>query len=106
MRRASSVGLSSRSWTSEYLKENRAMASKPPTAEASIKLHQLPPASMLTASEASVFLGISESTLARMRRDGIGPPYVKGGGSNGAIQYRKQDLQDWLAAVKTGGKVR
>lgn len=82
------------------------MANKPTTAEASAKLHQLPLDSMLTSSEASAFLGISESALARMRKDGIGPPYVKGGGSKGAIQYRKQDLQDWMAAVKTGGKVR
>jgi hypothetical protein len=41
-----------------------------------------------------------------MRRDGIGPAYTKAAGSNGLIHYRKQDLVDWLAAVKAGGKVR
>lgn len=82
------------------------MASNPPTAQALIALHELPLDSMLTASDAAVFLMNSESTLARMRKDGIGPACVKGAGSNGAIQYRKQDLVDWLAAVKAGGKVR
>ena len=66
----------------------------------------LPPESLLTTSQAAIFLTISESTLARMRKDGIGPAYVKDDGANGAIHYSKQDLQDWMAAVKTGGKVR
>lgn len=82
------------------------MASNPPTAQALIAPHELPLDSMFTASDAAVFLTISESTLGRMRKDGIGPAYVKAAGSNGSIQYRKQHLVDWLAAVKTGGKVR
>ena len=82
------------------------MASKPQSVNALIMLNELPVESMLTTSEAANFLAVSESTLARMRKDGIGPVYVKAGGANGAIQYRKQDLLDWLAAVKTGGKVR
>lgn len=82
------------------------MATKIQTVDALIKLHEMPLDSMLTASDAGVFLAISESTLSRMRKDGIGPPYVKGDGANGAIHYCKQGLVDWLAAVKVGGKIR
>ncbi len=42
----------------------------------------------------------------RLRADGIGPAYVKGAGANGSVHYRKQDLLDWQAAVRAGGKVR
>lgn len=82
------------------------MASNLLTTETLIALRELPLDSMFTASETAIFLMISVSTLARMRKDAIGPAYVKGTGPIGAIQYRKQDLADWLAAVNAGGKVR
>ena len=68
------------------------MASKPKTNELLVLLKQLPSNSILTEFEASVFLGISQSTLARRRRAGIGPPYFKGDRANSSIQYRKGDL--------------
>jgi len=70
------------------------------------QLADLPDDALLTTSEAAVFLRSSDAKLECMRKDGIGPAYGKDGGAHGAIQYRKRDLLDWLAAVKMGGKVR
>ena len=69
-------------------------------------LQELPPETMLSPEQAASLLANSEATLARLRADGIGPAYVKGAGANGSVHYRKQDLLDWQAAVRAGGKVR
>jgi hypothetical protein len=61
---------------------------------------------MVTAPQAAAILAVSENVLGRMRRDGIGPAYAKDGGIDRAVRYRKKDLEAWLAAVKTGGKIR
>jgi hypothetical protein len=40
-----------------------------------------------------------------MRSDGIGPAYAKANESSAATRIKKKDLQAWLNAVKTDGKV-
>jgi predicted DNA-binding transcriptional regulator AlpA len=45
---------------------------------------------------ASLYIGIAESTLNKMRLTGDGPPFVKVGPR--AVAYRKADLDAWLAA--------
>lgn len=43
---------------------------------------------------AADYLGLSPSTLAKMRMTGAGPRYSKAGAR---ILYRRQALEDWLA---------
>lgn len=51
--------------------------------------------SILNADDASQKLGISKSTLAKMRLDGTGPAYSKLGRR---VVYRVEDLEDWVKA--------
>lgn len=51
--------------------------------------------SLLDASEAAEWLGLSTSTLAKMRLTGSGPVYSKLGRR---VVYLRQDLADWVAA--------
>ncbi len=46
--------------------------------------------------EAGSYLAHAESTLAKVRRRGDGPRFVKLGGK--AVVYRKSDLDAWLEA--------
>jgi excisionase family DNA binding protein len=46
-------------------------------------------------SEAAEYLRSSESTLAKKRLNGDGPPFVRIGR---AIRYRRSDLDAWMAA--------
>jgi predicted DNA-binding transcriptional regulator AlpA len=48
----------------------------------------------LRAPEAAGYLGLSTSTLAKMRLRGDGPPYLKAG--RRAVIYDVQDLEAWL----------
>ncbi len=43
---------------------------------------------------ASVYVGLSEKTMAMQRCDGTGPKFVK----RGRIFYYKEDLDSWLNA--------
>lgn len=47
----------------------------------------------ITASEAARFVGLSESTLAKLRLYGNGPTYCKLGRR---VVYRPADLEVWL----------
>jgi len=47
----------------------------------------------LTPAEASTLIGISKSTLAKLRLKGDGPNYLKIGKS---ILYRPADIEGWL----------
>jgi predicted DNA-binding transcriptional regulator AlpA len=47
----------------------------------------------LSASEAAKFVGLSESTLAKLRLYGNGPQYCKLGRR---VVYRAGDLETWL----------
>ncbi|MGQ0482808.1 MAG: helix-turn-helix transcriptional regulator [Pseudonocardia sp.] len=45
------------------------------------------------------FLGVHESTLRVMRREGTGPPFVRlGRGPRGVIRYRWGDVLTWVDA--------
>jgi hypothetical protein len=51
----------------------------------------------LTPKEASVYVGLSVSTLARLRQGGIGIPYIKIGKNNSAVRYSIKALDEYLA---------
>jgi predicted DNA-binding transcriptional regulator AlpA len=48
----------------------------------------------LRAPEAAAYLGLSTSTLAKMRLRGDGPPYLKAG--RRIVIYDVHDLETWL----------
>lgn len=50
---------------------------------------------MLRAPEAATYLGMSQSTLAKMRLRGDGPAYSKAGPR--IVIYDLKDIEDWLA---------
>lgn len=56
-----------------------------------------PPGRKLNVSEAAQFLGLSVSTLNKMRLTGTGPPYMKLGRR---VLYDLPDLQAWAAERK------
>lgn len=52
----------------------------------------------LRPAEAATFLGFSQSTLAKMRLRGDGPPYSKLG--KRIVVYDLADLESWVAIRK------
>jgi predicted DNA-binding transcriptional regulator AlpA len=50
-------------------------------------------AKVLTAEMAAEFVGLSQSTLAKLRLNGNGPTYCKLGRR---VVYRPPDLEQWL----------
>ena len=52
----------------------------------------------LRAPEAAAYLGLSASTMAKMRMTGLGPPYSKAG--RRVVIYDRADLDGWLDARK------
>jgi excisionase family DNA binding protein len=50
---------------------------------------------LMTAQEAAAYLCLSVGRLAKMRLTGDTPKFVKIGAS---VRYRRDDLDDWLAA--------
>ncbi|MEZ5669891.1 MAG: helix-turn-helix domain-containing protein [Alphaproteobacteria bacterium] len=52
------------------------------------------PSSCLNVDEAAAFIGLSTSTLAKLRLYGGGPVFCKLGRR---VVYRQSDLEDWLA---------
>jgi hypothetical protein len=55
---------------------------------------------LLTQREAALALRLSERTLERMRRIGIGPRFIRL--SRRSIRYRQQDLDAHVAARVVG----
>jgi predicted DNA-binding transcriptional regulator AlpA len=53
---------------------------------------------VVTASEAARLVGLSESTLAKLRLNGNGPTYCKLGRR---VVYRTVDLDEWLQSRTT-----
>jgi len=53
---------------------------------------------VLCAREAAQFVGLSESTLAKLRLNGNGPMYCKLGRR---VVYRLADLEQWLQSRTT-----
>ncbi len=58
-----------------------------------------PPPLLLNVREAAARLGLSKSTLDKMRCAGKGPRYVKS--TDRAVRYDPEDLDAWIAARKT-----
>ena len=52
---------------------------------------------LLNSKKASVFLGVSERTLERLRTAGEGPKYIKFGMT---VRYDPADLRDWIERRK------
>ncbi len=53
---------------------------------------------VITARTAACFVGLSESTLAKLRLNGNGPTYCKLGRR---VVYRPEDLDAWLQSHAT-----
>jgi len=51
-------------------------------------------------SEAAFHIGVASKTLRNWRARGIAPPAVK---LNGAVRYRRSDLDRWVNARREGG---
>lgn len=49
---------------------------------------------IMTEREVSIWLGLSEPTLFRHRRDGTGPNFIRL--SERRVAYRKADVEAWL----------
>ena len=65
------------------------------TSEAPTVLAPLPSDDrLIPAAELPRFIGLAVQTLARLRCEGNGPPFVKIGR---LIYYRASDVRDWLA---------
>ena len=54
---------------------------------------------LLTPAEVAERLGLSEYTLTTYRQRGIGPRFLRLGGSN-AVKYDSRDVEDFLEAQK------
>lgn len=50
--------------------------------------------SLLTTQQVAEIIGISPDTIARYRRQGNGPKYLRLG--NNLIRYRRSDVEEWL----------
>ena len=57
---------------------------------------------LLRNPEAAAHIGVSSKTLRNWRFRGIAPPAVK---LNGAVRYRRSDLDRWVEARVEGGEV-
>lgn len=55
----------------------------------------------LTPPEAARYLGLSTSTLAKMRTTSGSPRYVQTV-EHGAVRYRVSDLDEWMSARTIG----
>ncbi|MBO4700385.1 MAG: helix-turn-helix domain-containing protein [Alphaproteobacteria bacterium] len=49
---------------------------------------------LLTPKQVAKIIGISEYSIARYRKLGIGPKYLRFGEK--LIRYRKEDVEEWL----------
>lgn len=54
---------------------------------------------LMTTGEAAAYCRLSKQTLERFRLSGQGPKFAKYGksGGTGAVRYRKEDLDEWIA---------
>jgi predicted DNA-binding transcriptional regulator AlpA len=52
---------------------------------------------MLKTEEAAKIIGKSPSWLNKTRMTGVGPVYLRIGGS---VRYRQEDLESWLAGCR------
>jgi predicted DNA-binding transcriptional regulator AlpA len=55
----------------------------------------------MNTAAAAEYVGISEATLKRYRKEGGGPEYIRLGAR--IIKYRQTDLDRWLIKAKVDG---
>ncbi len=53
--------------------------------------------SLMTVAEAAHYCRLSRPTLDRYRVTGEGPRFAKFGPGKGAVRYRQEDLDAWIA---------
>jgi hypothetical protein len=73
-------------------------------------INALHPSTLLTTSEAAIFLRTSVTKMERLRKDGDGPAYIQGGGlnargSNQSCLYEKADLAAWVKGNKVSSSL-
>ena len=56
---------------------------------------------MMTDRELAEYVRLKRKTLQMWRWRGVGPPYIK---VEGAVRYRKTDVDEWFAERKRGTK--
>ena len=74
----------------------RAPTEKPKTAARMPASAANPASGLLNVRQAAIRLGLSKSTLDKMRPAGKGPRYVKT--TERAVRYDPADLDEWIAA--------
>jgi len=52
------------------------------------------PPQIMTTTEAARFLSVTDETLFRWRKDGVGPSYSQP--NSRVVRYLHQDLLDWM----------
>ncbi len=52
---------------------------------------------LMTVAEAAQYCRLSRPTLDRYRVTGEGPRFAKFGQGKGAVRYRREDLDAWIA---------
>lgn len=60
------------------------------------RLRDLPKDAAVTTREASIYLGLSESTLEKARVVGNGAPYIRA--TNRSVRYRIGDLDEYMSS--------
>lgn len=65
------------------------------------QVKQATPDALLNVRQAASRLGLSKSTLDKMRRASKGPRYVKS--TDRAVRYDPADLDAWIAARRSNG---
>ena len=58
------------------------------------------PAALWRSRDVAAFLTVSEATLSRWRRRGVGPGFVRVGG---IARYRPETVRIWLSIMETSG---
>lgn len=76
------------------------MKIRPNDGDIAERLRSMPPTAGLTTREASVYSGLSESTLEKARTIGSGPAYIRAGSR--AIRYRMIDIDEYMESRKAG----
>lgn len=80
----------------ELLAQGAAAPASPRAALPRADLDQAGRAGLLDVRAAAAFVGLSKSTLDKMRCFGTGPRYIKL--TTAAVRYDPADLSDWIAA--------
>lgn len=76
----------------------KSRASRPPVAKAAAPVKSAAPCAVLRVQDAALHVGLSVSTLNKMRGDGRGPRFIKLTGK--VVGYSVEDLDAWLQLRK------